>query len=281
MIYELKQADYHKVKPLFESLATYNVAISALLDGINPGSILVDDPDTPQSAFMQTVECQHLAGNPQNQTFITALNRHFHEHYFTDDPTSNGDFYFCVPDDWVAPIADVLTPRVPLTVRRRHYSCTQLKYANWREHIPDGFSVRRIDDNLFDSDDLIIPPDILKWMRWNWGNREQYREHGFGFCTLHGNKVVSWSLADCVSGKRCEIGIRTDADYRQQGLAAITAAAAVDYALTNGFVSVGWHCDDANSGSWKTAEKVGFAKERDYTQYYALFSSVQHLAEQS
>lgn len=40
-----------------------------------------------------------------------------------------------------------------------------------------------------------------------------------------------------------------------------------------------WHCDADNVGSWKTAEKAGFVKERDYTLYYCVFSSVHEIAE--
>ena len=90
---------------------------------------------------------------------------------------------------------------------------------------------------------------------------------------MHEQQVVSWSIADCVSGERCEIGIHTLPEYRRQGLATITAAAAVDFAFSHGFKVVGWHCDDDNVGSWKTAEKVGFFKERDYVFYLHAFDS--------
>jgi RimJ/RimL family protein N-acetyltransferase len=82
------------------------------------------------------------------------------------------------------------------------------------------------------------------------------------------DEVVSWSLSDCVSGDRCESGIRTAPAHRGRGLATVTAAAAVDHALSTGFARVGWHCPDDNLGSIRTAEKVGFHRERDYCAYY-------------
>ena len=45
----------------------------------------------------------------------------------------------------------------------------------------------------------------------------------------------------------------------------------MEYALSNGFLMVGWHCPEDNLGSIGTAEKVGFEKECDYTMYYILF----------
>ena len=82
-------------------------------------------------------------------------------------------------------------------------------------------------------------------------------------------QVVSWSLADCRSGDACEIGIHAVKEHRRRGLATITAAAAVEYALSNGYSMVGWQCSEDNLGSVGTAEKVGFERERDYTMWYA------------
>jgi hypothetical protein len=91
--------------------------------------------------------------------------------------------------------------------------------------------------------------------------------------------MVSWCITDCVSGNQCEVGIHTAEKFRKRGLATITVAATVDYCLSNGFTSVGWHCGDDNIGSWKTAEKVGFEKTKDYVHYYCMFDEVHHLAE--
>jgi RimJ/RimL family protein N-acetyltransferase len=67
----------------------------------------------------------------------------------------------------------------------------------------------------------------------------------------------------------CEIGIHT-AKERRRGLATLTAAATVEYALSNGFSTIGWQCSEDNLGSIGTAEKVGFERERDYAMWYAI-----------
>jgi tetratricopeptide (TPR) repeat protein len=124
-----------------------------------------------------------------------------------------------------------------------------------------------------------IPEHVTSWMTTNWGSTPAFMKHGFGFCTLHDKRIISWSLADCVSGSACEIGIHTHEDYRRQGLATLTAAATVDHALLSGFRYVGWHCDEYNVGSIGVAEKVGFELERKYIQYYACASEAHHLGE--
>jgi tetratricopeptide (TPR) repeat protein len=68
-------------------------------------------------------------------------------------------------------------------------------------------------------------------------------------------------------------------EYRRRGFATITAADAVEYALSNEFAVVGWHTHDHNHGSIGTAEKIGFEKEREYEQYFCMFNEALHYAE--
>jgi hypothetical protein len=91
--------------------------------------------------------------------------------------------------------------------------------------------------------------------------------------------MVSWSITDCISGDRCEIGIYTVPEYREKGLAKLTVAATVEQCLASGLVEVGWHCAEDNVGSWKVAEKVGFEQIKDYVQHYCMTDEVDHLAE--
>jgi RimJ/RimL family protein N-acetyltransferase len=139
--------------------------------------------------------------------------------------------------------------------------------------LPKGFEVHCLDEALLNRPGLTIPDHIQGWMDGNWGSTAAFLAKGFGFVTLYAKavalQVVSWSLADCRSGDACEIGIRTVKEHRRRGLAAITAAATVEYALSHDFSRVGWHCSEDNLGSIGTAEKVGFERERNYSLYHA------------
>jgi RimJ/RimL family protein N-acetyltransferase len=115
----------------------------------------------------------------------------------------------------------------------------------------------------------MIPEHVTGWMVNNWGSSDRFLRDGFGYLTVRAGEAVSWSLCDCASGDLCEIGIHTAPAYRRRGLASVTAAAAVEHALSHGFTMVGWHCPEDNLGSIGTAEKVGFQRERNYRAYYA------------
>jgi len=290
VIYELNKADYEKVRPLFHPLA-WHLTSAAVLNGNSPGKVFVDDPGTPQTAFMFSPEGSYLAGNPDNDAFNRAFNHAIHTGEVPGEKV-NALFFVYHPESWEARLAALFDPRPPIAMqsrchvmkqprrhvmkqprrhvmKRRHYVCRQVRY-DWRANLPDGFAVRRITEALLSQAGLSIPDHVHSWMENNWGSTADFLERGFGFVTIHDDQAVSWSLADCVSGDACEIGIRTAEGFRRRGLAAITAAAAVEYALSSGLAMVGWHCPEDNHGSIGTAEKVGFEKESDYTMYYIL-----------
>jgi len=266
LISELRPTDYESVRPLFRPLR-YHLASAAVLDGNSPGRVFVDDPNRPRSAFMLSPEGCYLAGAPDNRAFNGALNEAVvGERALGDDVRVL--FLVVHPEGWRRRLPAILDPLPMIEERRRHYVCRTLRHG-WPAPPPDGYAVRRINRPLLDDAGLVVSDHVTGWMRNNWGSVERFLEGGFGFATVHGREVVSWSLTDCVSGKGCEIGIRTAPEHRRRGLAAVTAAAAVEYALSYGFAMVGWHCPEENLGSIRTAEKVGFRRERDYVAYYA------------
>ena len=242
----------------------FNVSIAGVLTRNNPGTIYVDQPDTPHVVLLMSPEGTYLASDAPSTDQVSALKNH------VADLMENND----IEDLWLTcdpawqPVLDDFLPRPPLPVARQHYVCTAPAF-DWRSHVCGGFAVHRIDQALLTRADLTIPDHVHDWIENNWGTREDFFASGFGFVTeaLDTHKVVSWSLSDCIGDHACEIGIHTHPDYRRQGLAALTSAAAVDYALAQGLSMVGWHCNTDNIGSQHTALQVGFTLERDYVSF--------------
>ena len=281
MIHELKKRDYKKVRPLFKELE-WNLITSAVIEGTSPGRVYADRVEDPRTAFMCTIEGYYLAGYANNDDFNASLNRLIFEKIFAGDTVRKDETDVAIgfhPDSWKEKMPIIFQGRTPLTTTRRHYVCTELKVDPRKGCVPKGFQIQRLDERLLLTPRLEIPKHVTGWMKTNWGSTSHFMKRGFGFCTLHGKRIVSWSIADCVSGNACEIGIHTGEDYRRQGLATLTAAAAIDYSLSSGFKYVGWHCDEYNLGSIEVAEKVGFKLERKYIQYYACSNEAHHLEE--
>jgi RimJ/RimL family protein N-acetyltransferase len=280
LLYELTKSEYEIVRHMFEDLK-YQLTTSAVLDGTSPGRVFIDDTSSPTAAFMHTVEGFFLAGSPESENFREGLKEHAEEiitRRETMRPAEEDLFFGFTPDSWVDKFDSIFKMRPPLDCPRRHYVCNKIK-LDWRAKIPTGYEVRRVDLNLLKKLEFSIPQHMTEWIELNWGANEKFIQHGFGFCTVHENQVVSWSIADSVSGNLCEIGIHTKSEFRRKGLATITAAAAVEYALSAGYSQVGWHTDQHNYGSIGIAEKIGFVKERDYTQYVCIFDEAIHIAE--
>jgi RimJ/RimL family protein N-acetyltransferase len=281
MIHKLDEEDYENVRPLFREL-DFNLIIAAVIERTSPGRIYVDNISKPQTAFLCSVEGYYLAGNEDNPQFNASLNRLIVDEIFAGDTVRPDETDVAIgfhPDSWANRMPTIFKGRLPLTAHRRHYICTKLKVSDWKNRLPQEFEIRRANESLIQSLDLEVPNHLTEWMKINWGSIAAFQQKGFGFCTLYGNRIVSWSVADCASGDACEIGIHTHEDYRRKGLATLTAAAAVDYWLSHGGRSVGWHCDEYNLGSIGVAEKVGFRLERKYVHYYACANKAHHLEE--
>src|SRR4030043_24528 len=281
MMYELEKRNYSKVLPLFRELE-WNLITRAVVEGTSPGRVYVDRVEDPRTAFMSTVEGYYLAGNVNDSEFNTSLNKLILDSLFAGDTVRKNETDVAIgfhPSSWGNRMPTIFRGRTPLTTARRHYICSELKANNWEDCVPEGFQVKRIEEELLRIPRLEIPEHVTDWMKTNWGSISAFLERGFGFCALHDKKIVSWSLADCASSNACEIGIHTREDYRRQGLAALTVAATVDYALSGRFRYVGWHCDEYNLPSIKTAEKMGFKLERKYIQFYACSNEAHHLEE--
>lgn len=253
--------DQGHVHALLGDLVTYHVSIDSVLAGHNPGAVYVDDPAAPQIILLFGPEGSYLGGAAPSAAQVAILRE-----FVADLVRQYGidELWLDCTSAWDGRL-DELLPGAPTRLARQHYVCTALA-LDWRAQVPDGYAVLPITPELLARPDLDIPDHVHGWMRGNWGSTADFLAHGFGCVTIDEarTRLASWSLCDCAGGDACEIGIRTHPDYLRRGLAALTAAAAVDHALASGYRTVGWHCNADNIASRRTALKVGFMWERDY-----------------
>jgi RimJ/RimL family protein N-acetyltransferase len=149
---------------------------------------------------------------------------------------------------------------------REFYVCEDVAFDGLGD-APAGFGLVRVGEELLARDDLANTEGIRRRARSNFESLERFLEKGFAFCLIRDNAIVSECFADNTSARRCEVGVHTAEGYRRQGLAALTVAATVDWALSNGHDQVGWHCLRYNLASAATARKVGFRKAAEYSAF--------------
>ena len=119
--------------------------------------------------------------------------------------------------------------------------------------LPDGFRLAEINGALLAQISGRITP------AFSWESAEQFLQNGRGFCVLEGDIPAAWSFSAAVSQDEIDIGIETDAAYRQRGLAKNAAGAAIRYALEIGKKPV-WACHAGNTASARLALSLGFAQ---------------------
>ena len=282
MFEELRFHEFARVQPLLEGF-DYSLSIHAAIEGNNPGRIFVDDVSTPRTALALTVEGYLLAGVHDNPETNEALRRLFKEQIFSGKVYVNGDWSMSLavhPQGWEARLPELIPTHEIEKSARYHYLCRAVR-LDWRTAIPEGYVVRRVDRALLHAGEDVFPEAVRDWMDVEemWGTEENFLSRGVSFAALYEGQVVTWCTPDCVAGDRIDVGIFTHPDHRRRGLAAAAVAATAEYCLGHGFRAVGWHCNADNVASWKTAEKVGFERNREYVYYYYMYDPVDHLAE--
>jgi len=264
MLYEIAEADFDKVRPLTKEQPLV-LAVDAVLDGTCPGAVWADDPDVFNAAIVETPEGHYLVGDAEAGGFAPSLMKFITK---TLSPGGRGEnwwwFYLrCPSDAWTETMRRTLPSERAVEKPREFYVCDELTF-DWRGKVPAGFELVRVDERLIARDDLENVDHLRSFAKGNFGSVEQFLNHGFAFCVIHDDTIVSECFTDNVSRGRCEVGVRTSGAYRRRGLGSLVVARTVDWALSNGLDQVGWHCLRYNLASAATARKVGFRKAEDY-----------------
>jgi len=281
MFHELTPDQFAGVRSLFAGF-DYSLSLQAAIEGVNPGRIFVDDVESPRTGLALTVEGYLLAGEHADPEILQTLRQFLRDSIFTGQVYVNGADSLSLavhPEAWEARLPELIPAYEALKLPRYHYLCRRVA-LDWRSSLPEGYTLRRIDRELLTDPDLALSEDLgEEEIEAYWGSVAHFFERGIGFCVLHGAEEVSHCTADCAAGSQVDVGIYTAPAHRRKGLAAAVVAATVEHCLNHGARQVGWHCNVENTGSWKTAERVGFDRNREYVYYYYAYDMVEQWLE--
>ena len=268
----LDPAEYNNAYELFADLAMDHLFAAAVLNNDLDGAIYVDNVKRPQSGFMSTKELQFLAGNPDNPAFNAGLKQVWQETIFmghAPGATLEAIDLVFAGDSWQhqlkALFGDWRWPPIPN--HARHY-CLTGAGLEWQTLVPKGYVVQQLEPVLLAKQTAGPIPFIQ--------TAANFTADMFGFCALRDGQIVCACATDVISGSACEIGIETDPEHYRRGLATVTAAATVEYALAHGFQQIWWICGNENLGSIRTAEKVGFTKRFESKGYFFILDEAEH-----
>jgi RimJ/RimL family protein N-acetyltransferase len=275
-----------KVRPLFQRLTQSQPMCTAVLEGIYPGKVYVDDPDRPRTALLTTyIESEahgiwcFLAGEPANDAFNQSVNAAIFSRQIIASNTPVV-FLTCDPDDWGGQMDVVGTPRPPIWILRYHFISHAVAF-DWRAAVPPGFTVEPMSEDLRRLADLRLPEDVAATLaKWQAMTDPKFTDFGFVIMDRARQKpvVAGWATVDFIADGAGDLGFFTQPDYRRRSLGTIAASAALEYGFANGLQHVNWTCDAGNPGSIRTAEKLGLERIEDYHQAVLIMDEKSHMA---
>ncbi|MBK9124209.1 MAG: GNAT family N-acetyltransferase [Chloroflexi bacterium] len=271
---ELDERAYEKVRELFAPVMAHQVFCTGVIDGLYAGRVYVDDAVRPRTAFaVKDGMWWFLAGSPANRVFNAALHRAMFDRTITGE-RGWGGMLVCDTPAWDAYVPVLFAPRIPIATRRLRYVCTEPLAIDWRSEIPAGIDIRFVDDSLAE-DGIEVHGAAAETLELRRASAAP-NQAAVGYVALHERHVVAYSVINGIVNGGGDIGLYTDAGFRRRGLAFVTSAAVIEYALAHGVDIVHWDCEAFNSGSIRTAQKLGLTLEGEHTMYVLHLNATLH-----
>ena len=275
-----------EIGPLFQRFTQSQPMCTAVLEGIYPGKVYVDDLAQPRTALLTTyIESEahgmwcFLAGEPANDVFNQSLNAAIFSRQIMTSAVPIL-FFTCNPDDWGGQMGVVMAPRPPIWIPRYHFIGRQVGF-DWRAALPPGFAVERMSEDLRQLPGLRLPEDIsVTLSKWQAVTDLRFMDFGFVILDHRGPQLVvaSWATVDFIASGTGDLGFFTQPAYRRGNLGTIAASAALEHGFANGLRQINWTCDADNPGSVRTAEKLGLKRIEDYHQVVLIMEEKRHMA---
>ena len=276
----------HKIRPLFRHLAESQPMCTAVLEGIYPGRLHVDNLAESRTALLTTyIESEthgtwcFLVGEPNNNDFNQSLNSAVFSRRIIAHNTPIL-FFTCDPDSWGDQMDVVMAPRPPIWIPRYHFVGHRVDF-DWQSALPPGFTVEPMNEELHQLPGLQLPEDVTTTLS-KWKAMTDSRFMDFGFVIVDRTRpqltVAGWATVDFIAAGSGDLGFFTQPDCRRAGLGTIAASAALEHGFSIGLQRVHWTCDANNPGSVQTAEKLGLKRMEDYHQAVLVMNETSHMA---
>jgi RimJ/RimL family protein N-acetyltransferase len=286
MMQPLSLDQAYKIGPLFRRLTQSQPMCAAVLEGIYPGKVYVDNVSQPRTALLTTyIESEahgawcFLAGEPVNDGFNQSLNSAIFSRKIIAHNTPIL-FFTCDPDDWGGQMDAVVAPRPPIWIPRYHFVGQRVGF-DWRAALPSGFTVEPMNEDLRELPGPQMPEDVTATLS-KWKAMTDPRFMDFGFVVFDRTcpqlTIAGWATVDFITAGAGDLGFFTKPDYRRAGLGTIAASAALEHGFAIGLQRVNWTCDANNPGSVRTAEKLGLERVEDYQQAVLIMNEKSHMA---
>ena len=271
MISELKKLEFYKCKELLYEQG--QLEAKAVIEGVNPGRVFVDDIDFPTSGliWLGNNDGFIFIGDEKNEVFNNELNNFIDKKIIPDAIKAGLNWFEAIGNHskWNTTIKKVLKTRNLGSWNQRVYTLHKDDYkSNHELSIEQGYKVVKICDVLYENNNYSIKnikflhSKILEF----WSSSEKFFIEGIGYCVIYKDEIVSICFSGFVVGNVHAVTIETIEGHRGKKLAQNIAKSFVNDCLNNNIVPY-WDCMESNKPSIAVAENLGFKNIFNYIGY--------------
>jgi RimJ/RimL family protein N-acetyltransferase len=253
MSVELTREQFESALPLFEAFPYDPASVQATLEDPK-ARLFADKALAPEAALICPQSRDGISLIAGNANLACSLTQFVLS--IAEEPPQVR-FLSLPSDEWryrlLPALSDCLyeKPRVSFTLTHPQRS------QGWRERMPVGFTMQRIDRRLAEW----IPQEVSQWFGGYWRDIEQFLAQGIGFCLLQDSRIVSLAYSAYPVSQLLEVVVETERKSWGRGFAPLCCAALVEYCLVHK-VAPQWGADADHRESISVARKVGFGNER-------------------
>lgn len=271
MILELKKFEFYKCKELLYEQG--QLEAKAVIEGVNPGRVFVDDIDLPTSGliWLGNNDGFIFIGDEKNEGFNNELNNFIDKIIIPEAIKVGLNWFEGIGNHrkWNTTIKKALKSRKLGSWNQRVYTLQKDDYkCNYVLAIEQGYKVVKICENLFENNDYSIKnieflhSKILEF----WSSTETFFSEGIGYCMIYKDEIVSICFSGFVVENVHAVTIETIEGHRGKKLAQKIAKSFVNDCLNNNIVPY-WDCMESNKPSIAVAENIGFKNVFNYIGY--------------
>ncbi len=245
MLYQLNNQEYSKINHLVKDIEHNHVVINAVVNGMTPGKIIVDDKNEPKSALVYQQDGFYYLISPNcDLEFLKS----FHNLLFEEWKIDILELFF-YPNQLFDEIKHILGNRKFISFNRHEYRLNQQRFKQ--------VSIKKLDSSyhLVKMNKEIIEQFGISLDTWK--SVDDFIKKGLGYCIINNDEVISKCLSYFQHDNQLELGVDTKEDYRKQGLASIVCSTLIKDAL-HCHQDVSWSCWQFNEASNMLAKKLGF-----------------------
>jgi len=275
MISELNKNDFHKCNGLVNE--TGQLEVKAVIAGVNPGRIFVDNSASPNSGlvWLGNNDGFFFIGNAENEEFNKEINSFIDNVIVFEAKKVGLNCFEAIGNHskWNKTIERIFQHRKLKSWDQRVYT---LKKEDYEDHhgpeIEQRYTVLKISKTLYENKENslknieFLQSKILDF----WSSPDGFFNEGIGYCITYDNMIISVCFSGFVFENIHCIDIETIEGHQGRKLAQKIAHRFVKECLENNIVPY-WDCMELNKPSVAVVENVGFTNVFNYVGYYFPF----------